>query len=121
MLASGRRTTAIELRSCLYSLELKGVGSASGLQGLQPLVRIRSPRFAASETMASADTAEQGQELCWVFGFKGCPLHDEKCPKHKVWLGGGRQRFYSDRRTRQTVFDHLMYSPFHKGMTTDQA
>jgi len=71
--------------------------------------------------MASADTAAEAQDMCWVFGFKGCPLHDEKCPKHKVWLGGGRQRFYTDRRTRQTVFDHLMYSPFHKGMTTAEA
>ena len=117
MLASGRCTTAIELRSCLYALGLKGVGSASGLQGLQPLVRIRSPRFAASETMASADTAAEVRDMCWVFGFKGCPLHDEKCPKAKQWLGGGRQRFYTERRTRQTVFDHLMNSPFHQGMT----
>jgi len=73
--------------------------------------------------MASADIEEQGQEqrICWVYGFKGCPMNDAKCPKNKSWLGGGRQRFYTERRTRQTVFDHLMYSPFHKGMTTDQA
>ena len=88
---------------------------------MQPLVRIRSPRFAASETMASADTAAEAQDMCWVFGFKGCPLHDEKCPKAKQWLGGGRQRFYTERRTRQAVFDHLMNSPWHTGMTSFDA
>ena len=73
--------------------------------------------------MASQDMEEQEQEqrMCWVYGFKGCPMQDTKCPKNKSWLGGGRQRFYTERRCRQTVYDHLMYSPWHKGMTSDSA
>ncbi len=73
--------------------------------------------------MDSHDREEQDleQRMCTVYGFRGCPLQDSKCPKNKSWLGGGKQRFYTERRCRQTVYDHLMYSPWHKGMTSDSA
>lgn len=69
--------------------------------------------------MASSSDAAMVQ----VFGFKGCPLQEGKCPKAKQWLGGakGKQRFYSERRCRQAVYDHLMNSPFHSGMGSSEA
>jgi len=73
--------------------------------------------------MDNHDREEQDMEkrMCTVYGFRGCPLQDLKCPKNKSWLGGGKQRFYTERRCRQTVYDHLMFSPWHKGMTSDSA
>jgi hypothetical protein len=69
---------------------------------------------------SSADAAQQ-EEMVQVFGFKGCPLQEDKCPKAKQWLGSGKQRFYSERRCRQAVYDHLMNSPFHAGMGSVEA
>ena len=75
--------------------------------------------------MASHDRDEQDAEerrMCLVFGFRGCPLQDSRCPKHKAWLGAGKKGYsYSERRTRQAVYDHLMHSPHHRGMTTVDA
>lgn len=63
------------------------------------------------------DENAEEQRVATVFGFRGCPLQDSKCPKHRLWLGGGKKGFYyTERRCRQSVYDHLMYSPHHKGM-----
>ena len=75
----------------------------------------------ASDASAAAAASAAEDEKCWVYGFKGCPLHDSKCPKSKAWLGGGKQRFYTEIRTRQAIFDHLMNSPFHNGITSVEA
>ena len=69
---------------------------------------------------ASSDDAAQGETVS-MFGFRGCPLGDSKCPKHKQWLGGAKTSFWSERRCRQAVFDHLMSSPYHNGMTSTEA
>ena len=69
---------------------------------------------------ASSDDAETS-DMVTVYGFKGCPLGDAKCPKAKQWLGGSKTSFYSERRCRQAVFDHLMCSPWHNGMMSSEA
>ena len=73
--------------------------------------------MAASKSLADA----AGGEKVTIFGFKGCPFSDQRCPKHKVWLGAQKQSFYSERRCRQAVYDHLMSSPHHSGTTAADA
>ena len=74
----------------------------------------------ASRASAAAASAAEDEKIC-VYGFKGCPLDDPKCPKTRSWLGGAKQRFYTELRTRQAIFDHLMNSPFHHGITSVEA
>lgn len=52
-----------------------------------------------------------------MFGCK-CPLGG--CPKAGKWLGQ-KQAWYSERRARQAVFDHILGSPAHSDITSDGA
>ena len=52
-----------------------------------------------------------------MFGCK-CPLGG--CPKAGQWLGQ-KKAWYSERRARQAVFDHILGSPSHADITSDGA
>lgn len=49
-----------------------------------------------------------------------CPMKD-LCKKGNTWLGNKTQGWLSERRARQAVFDHLTSSPFHEGLTREEA
>ena len=68
--------------------------------------------------MAAAD-GEPGQqtgEQITMFGAK-CPLGN--CPKQGKWLGV-KQVWYTERRARQSVYDHLTSTGAHSKLTTDE-
>ena len=76
------------------------------------------PAVFTAMSASSDDAAKDDQAPS--FGYKGCPLGDDECPKAKQWLGGTKQSFSSERRCRQAVLDHLMCSPYHNEMTSTE-
>ena len=63
------------------------------------------------------DEQEMEDEGILMWGCK-CPIGG--CPKQGKWLGQ-KQAWYSERRARQAVFDHIVGSPAHKDLSEDDA
>lgn len=51
-----------------------------------------------------------------MYGCK-CPVGG--CPKANQWLGNKRQAWFSEKRARQAIFDHLSGSPKHADLNVD--
>jgi hypothetical protein len=61
---------------------------------------------------------EEGEENMIVMWGCKCPLGN--CNKQGKWLGA-KQAWYSERRARQAVFDHIIGCPAHAHIDTDGA
>ena len=70
---------------------------------------------ADGERGQGAQTGE-GEQVT-LFGVK-CPLG--KCPKQGKWLGV-KQVWYSERRARQSAYDHLVSTGAHSKLSVDEA